>query len=68
MNSQLINELRYEAYFLTVADIVRFARSRGILCQGAGGANSAVCYCLGITAVDPGQKEDAVRAIRQREP
>ncbi len=50
----LIAELRYEAYFLTVHDIVRFARSRGILCQGRGSAaNSAVCYCLGITAVDP---------------
>ena len=51
---QLIAELRYEAYFLTVWDLVRFARSRGILCQGRGSAaNSAVCYCLGITAVDP---------------
>ena len=50
----LIAELRYEAYFLTCYDIVRFARSRGILCQGRGGAaNSAVCYCLGITEVDP---------------
>ncbi len=50
----LIAELEYEAYFLTVFDIVRFARSRGILCQGRGSAaNSAVCYCLGITAVDP---------------
>ncbi len=50
----LIRELRYEPYFLTVHDIVRFARQRGILCQGRGSAaNSAVCYCLGITAVDP---------------
>ena len=50
----LIAELRYEAYFLTVWDIVRFARERGILCQGRGSAaNSAVCYCLGITEVDP---------------
>jgi len=50
----LIAELRYAAYFLTVHDIVRFARSRGILCQGRGSAaNSAVCYCIGITAVDP---------------
>ena len=50
----LIAELKYEAYFLTCYDIVRFARSRGILCQGRGGAaNSAVCYCLGITEVDP---------------
>ncbi len=50
----IIAELRYEAYFLTVWDIVRFARSREILCQGRGSAaNSAVCYCLGVTAVDP---------------
>jgi len=50
----LIAELGYEPYFLTVYDIVRFARERGILCQGRGSAaNSAVCYCLGITEVDP---------------
>ena len=50
----LIAELRFEPYFLTVADIVRFARDRGILCQGRGSAaNSAVCYCIGITEVDP---------------
>ncbi|MEL0011873.1 MAG: error-prone DNA polymerase, partial [Alphaproteobacteria bacterium] len=50
----LIAVLRYASYFLTVHDIVRFARSRGILCQGRGSAaNSAVCYCIGITAVDP---------------
>jgi len=50
----LIHELRYEPYFLTVHDIVAFARSRGILCQGRGSAaNSAVCYALGITEVDP---------------
>ena len=50
----LIGELGYEAYFLTVHDIVRHARSRGILCQGRGSAaNSAVCFCLGITEVDP---------------
>ncbi|MGD8680811.1 MAG: DNA polymerase III subunit alpha, partial [Lysobacterales bacterium] len=50
----LIKELHYESYFLTVYDIVRFARSQGILCQGRGSAaNSAVCYCLGITEVDP---------------
>ena len=50
----LIAELDYEPYFLTVHDIVRFARARGILCQGRGSAaNSAVCYCLGITEVDP---------------
>ena len=51
---RLIEELRYEAYFLTVWDLVRFARRKGILCQGRGSAaNSAVCYCLGITAVAP---------------
>jgi error-prone DNA polymerase len=51
---RLIAELHYESYFLTVFDIVRFARSQGILCQGRGSAaNSAVCYCLGITEVDP---------------
>ncbi len=50
----LIAELAYEPFFLTVHDLVRFARSRDILCQGRGAAaNSAVCYCLGITAVDP---------------
>ncbi|HJZ56034.1 MAG TPA: error-prone DNA polymerase [Gemmataceae bacterium] len=52
----LIAELRYEAYFLTVWDLVRFARDRNILCQGRGSAaNSAVCYCLGVTSVDPDQ-------------
>ena len=50
----LIAELDYARYFLTVYDTVRFAESKGILCQGRGSAaNSAVCYCLGITAVDP---------------
>jgi error-prone DNA polymerase len=50
----LISELRYEKYFLTVYDIVRFAREQHILCQGRGSAaNSAVCYCLGVTEVDP---------------
>jgi error-prone DNA polymerase len=50
----LIGEMGYEHYFLTVYDIVRFARSNNILCQGRGSAaNSAVCYCLGITEVDP---------------
>jgi len=51
---RLIGELRYAPYFLTVHDLVRFARARGILCQGRGAAaNSAVCYCLGVTSVDP---------------
>jgi len=50
----LIAELGYEPYFLTVAEIVRYAREQGILCQGRGSAaNSVLCYCLGITAVDP---------------
>ena len=50
----LIIDLHYEMFFLTVEDIVRFARSRDILCQGRGSsANSAVCYCLGITAINP---------------
>ncbi len=50
----LIETLQYAPYFLTVYDIVIFARSQNILCQGRGSsANSAVCYCLGITAVDP---------------
>jgi len=51
---ELIAELQYEMYFLTVHDIVRFARSQGILCQGRGSAaNSVVCYCLHVTEVDP---------------
>ena len=51
---ELIAQLEYEPYFLTVWDLVRFARSRGILCQGRGSAaNSVVCFCLGITSVDP---------------
>lgn len=54
----LIKKLNYEAYFLTVWDLVRFARSQGILCQGRGSAaNSAVCYCLGVTSVDPAQSD-----------
>ncbi|HDR9474889.1 error-prone DNA polymerase [Burkholderia multivorans] len=51
---ELIADLQYEPYFLTVYDIVHFARSQHILCQGRGSAaNSAVCYCLGVTEVDP---------------
>jgi len=51
---ELISELSYEPYFLTVYDIVKFAKERNILCQGRGSAaNSVVCYCLGITEVDP---------------
>lgn len=55
---QLIGELHYEPYFLTVYDIVKFARSQNILCQGRGSAaNSAVCYVLGITEIDPSRME-----------
>ncbi len=54
----LIAELNYEAYFLTVYDIVKFARSQHILCQGRGSAaNSVVCFCLGITEVDPARMQ-----------
>ena len=54
----LIAKMKFAPYFLTVFDIVRFARSRGILCQGRGSAaNSAVCYCLGITSVDPDRSQ-----------
>ena len=50
----LIDRLGYAPYFLTVNSIVRFARSKGILCQGRGSAaNSAVCFVLGITSIDP---------------
>ena len=53
---RLIEQLRYAPYFLTVHDIVKFARAQGILCQGRGSAaNSAVCYCLAITNVNPAE-------------
>ncbi len=65
---QLIRELEYEPYFLTVQDIVAFARSRKILCQGRGSAaNSAVCFCLGITEVDPGRMEVLVERFISKE-
>ena len=69
----MIARLRYAPYFLTVHDIVRYARSRDILCQGRGSAaNSAVCFCLGITAVDPTEIdllfERFVSAERQEPP
>jgi error-prone DNA polymerase len=65
---QLIEELHYEAYFLTVWDLVKLARSRGILCQGRGSAaNSAVCYCLGITAVDPDRTDVLFERFVSRE-
>jgi error-prone DNA polymerase len=55
---ELIGGLGYAPYFLTVFDIVRFARAQGILCQGRGSAaNSAVCFCLGITEVDPDKSD-----------
>ena len=54
----LIEKLDYAPYFLTVNAIVRFARSKGILCQGRGSAaNSAVCFVLGITSIDPGRND-----------
>ncbi|MCA6244190.1 MAG: error-prone DNA polymerase, partial [Phenylobacterium sp.] len=54
----LIEKLGFPNYFLTVHDIVRWARAQGILCQGRGSAaNSVVCFCLGITAVDPTKKD-----------
>jgi error-prone DNA polymerase len=65
---ELIAELSYEQYFLTVYDIVAFARSQGILCQGRGSAaNSAVCYCLGITEVDPGRMAMLVERFISKE-
>src|SRR6185437_4436195 len=51
---EFIERKNYASYFLTVYDFVRFARSQGILCQGRGSAaNSTVCFCLGITSVNP---------------
>jgi error-prone DNA polymerase len=65
---QLIGELGYEHFFLTVYDIVQFARSQDILCQGRGSAaNSAVCYCLGITEVDPARMEVLFERFISRE-
>jgi error-prone DNA polymerase len=64
----LIADLGYESYFLTVHDIVRFARERGILCQGRGSAaNSAVCFCLGITEVDPARMSMLVERFISKE-
>ncbi len=64
----LITELGYEHYFLTVHDIVAFARREGILCQGRGSAaNSAVCYCLGVTAVDPARSSLLFERFLSRE-
>ncbi|HET9048492.1 MAG TPA: error-prone DNA polymerase [Chiayiivirga sp.] len=64
----LIAELNYEAFFLTVEDIVRFARGRGILCQGRGSAaNSAVCFALGITVVNPAESRLLMARFLSRE-
>ena len=64
----LIDELNYPSYFLTVADIVRFARSKGILCQGRGSAaNSAVCFALGITSIDPSRMQLLFERFLSRE-
>jgi error-prone DNA polymerase len=64
----LVADLSYEPYFLTVYDIVRFARSQGILCQGRGSAaNSAICYCLGITEVDPSRSSALFERFISRE-
>ena len=64
----LIADLAYEPYFLTVQDLVAFARSRQILCQGRGSAaNSAVCYALGVTEVDPARLQLLVERFISRE-
>ncbi|HEX6260560.1 MAG TPA: error-prone DNA polymerase, partial [Woeseiaceae bacterium] len=64
----LIRSLEYEQYFLTVHDIVAYARSQGILCQGRGSAaNSAVCFCLGITEVDPSRMAMLVERFISKE-
>ena len=65
---RLVAELRYEHFFLTVYDIVQFARSERLLCQGRGSAaNSAVCYCLGITEVDPSRTSTLFERFISRE-
>ncbi len=61
----IIAQLKYEAYFLTVQDIVRYARSQNILCQGRGSAaNSVVCFCLGVTSIDP-ERSDACLLVER---
>ena len=65
---KLIKDLGYEHYFLTVYDIVKYARSEKILCQGRGSAaNSVVCYCLGITEVDPARMQTLVERFISKE-
>ena len=64
----LIEELHYEMFFITVYDIVRFANEQHILCQGRGSAaNSAVCYCLGVTAVNPAESQLLFERFMSRE-
>jgi error-prone DNA polymerase len=64
----LIADLAYEPYFLTVHDVVHFARSQNILCQGRGSAaNSVICYCLGVTEVDPSRMSMLVERFISRE-
>jgi error-prone DNA polymerase len=64
----LIDELDYVGYFLTMHEVVRFCREKGILCQGRGSAaNSAVCYALGITAVNPARVELLFERFLSRE-
>ncbi|MEJ1097808.1 MULTISPECIES: error-prone DNA polymerase [unclassified Pseudoxanthomonas] len=68
----IIAELNYESFFLTVHDVVRFARGQGILCQGRGSAaNSAVCYALGITEIDPARMNllfERFLSVERKEP
>lgn len=65
---RLIAELNYEPFFLTVHDVIQFARREGILCQGRGSAaNSVVCYCLGITEVDPARMATLVERFISKE-
>ena len=65
---ELIRDLQYEPFFLTVCDIVAFARSQNILCQGRGSAaNSVVCFCLGITEVDPDRMATLVERFISKE-
>jgi error-prone DNA polymerase len=65
---RIIGDLQYEAFFLTIYDVVAFAKGQGILCQGRGSAaNSAVCYCLGITEVDPARMQVLFERFISRE-
>jgi error-prone DNA polymerase len=65
---ELISSLKYEHFFLTVYDVVAYARAQHILCQGRGSAaNSAVCYCLGITEIDPARMHGLFERFISRE-